>query len=313
MVPAAPPDKQERNRREQEPNRRAEHVFAALRSGQAGTGADFLPLTIWSDTAGGIGGRLNVHTDFWALYLARRGRGRHLVEGRTFSVARGDVYVMRPGMAHGYEDGDGLTLDAIHFQLALFDEPTLSTLRATPGFSALMNDDGPVGRWLRLSPGAFAEVEAVAAELRVEWESGTPDGALLVRAHFLRLLVLLARRYAGQLATEPQVAPGHERVVAEAVRRLDSGFSEPLRIERVAGEVGLSPDRFTEVFAAVMGRTPRDYLRHVRVEHALGLLKSTDDTVASVARACGFADAAHLARTLRDATGQTPTAVRKQL
>lgn len=312
MVPASPPEKQERIRREQEHSRRSEHDFAELRAGRAGTGADFLPLTIWSDTASAIDGQLNVHSDFWALYLARRGRGRHFVEGREFSVARGDVYVMRPGMAHGYEDGDDLTLDAIHFQLALFDDDTLATLRATPGFSALMNDDGPVGRWLRLSPGAFAEVEAIAVELRAEWQSGTPDGALLARAHFLRLLVLLARRYAGQLATEPHVAPGHERIVAEAVRRLDSGFSEPLRIEKLAGEVGLSPDRFTEVFAAVMGRTPRDYLRHVRVEHALGLLKSTDDTVASVARACGFSDAAHLTRTLRDATGQTPTAVRKQ-
>lgn len=303
---------QERIRHKQEPHRH-DHYFAELRAGRAGTGADYLPLTIWSDLATQIEGRTNVHTDFWALYLVRRGRGVHRVEGKAFSVARGDVYVMRPGMAHGYEGGDSLLLDAIHFQLSLFDEPTNAVLAATPGFSALMAEDGPAGRWLRLTPGALSEVEGIIEELRREWELGTPEAALLVRAHFLRLLVTLARRHAGRLFTEPDARPGHERIIAEAVRRLDTDFAEPMRIEKLAGEVGLSPDRFTEVFSALMGRTPSDYLRHIRLEHACRLLLSTDHTVAHIAQASGFADAAHLTRTLRQERGVTPTELRRQL
>jgi AraC-like DNA-binding protein len=311
MVPVAPAPRQERIRHKQEPLRHTKHVFAHLRASRAGTGADFLPLTIWSDVAAQIENRVNVHTDFWALYLARRGRGVHRIEGRAFSVVRGDVYVMRPGMAHNYEGGDGLLLDAIHFQLSLFDEETNTVLAATPGFSALMAEDGPAGRWLRLTPGALSEVEGMVEELRREWEPGTPEGALLVRAHFLRLLVTLARRHAGSLATEPDARPGHERIVAEAVRRLDAEFARPMRIERLAGEVGLSPDRFTEVFSAVMGRTPRDYLRHVRLEHACRLLLTTNDTVAHIAHASGFSDAAHLTRTLRQKRDLTPTELRR--
>jgi AraC-like DNA-binding protein/mannose-6-phosphate isomerase-like protein (cupin superfamily) len=312
MVPAAQGARKERIRHESEPLRHAAHQFATLRAGRVGTGADFLPLTIWPDIAGKIGGQTNVHTDFWALYLARRGRGTHRVEGQAFSVARGDVYVMRPGMAHGYEGGENLVLEAIHFQLSLFDASTLQVLTATPGFSALMAEDGPTGRWLRLSPGAFREVEDIVGELRTEWEAGTPEAALLVRAHFIRLLVTLARRHAGQLLTEPTTSFGHEKIVAEAVRILDAGFSQSLRIEKIAGEVGLSPDRFTEVFSRIMGRTPSDYMRHVRIEHACQLLLTTDNTVASVARASGFADAAHLTRTLRRRRGTTPTDLRRK-
>jgi AraC-like DNA-binding protein/mannose-6-phosphate isomerase-like protein (cupin superfamily) len=312
MVPAAEPGRKERNRRDEEPERHFAHTFATLRSGCACTGADFLPLTIWADVAAKIEGRTNVHTDFWALYLVRRGRGVHQVEGRAFSVARGDVYVMRPGMAHGYEGGDDLLLDALHFQLSIFDEETRKTLGATPGFSALMTKDGPAGRWLRLTPGALVEVESIVEALRSEWKAGTPEAALLVRAHFLRLLVTLARRHAGLLSTEPAASPGHEHIVAEAVRRLDARFSEPLRIERIAAEVGLSPDRFTEVFSSVMGRTPSDYLRHVRIEHACQLLTTTDNTVASIAQSAGFADAAHLTRTLRQMRGLTPTTLRRR-
>ena len=112
-------------------------------------------------------------------------------------------------------------------------------------------------------------------ELRREWAAGTPDGTLLARGLFLRLLVHLARRYAESHAPgadSPPAAPGassaQEATVAAAVRYLDEHFAEPLRVEQVAASVFLSPDRFTEVFARTMGRTPRDYIRHLRVERA---------------------------------------------
>jgi AraC-like DNA-binding protein len=252
------------------------------------------------------------HRDFFALYLVRRGRGIHRIEGRDFAMARGDVYIMQPGMVHGYVTGDGLVLDAIHFQTTLFDDATRAVLARTAGCEPLFAPTaaGDHGRWLHLTPAGFAQIDEIVAELRAEWQRGTEDAALLVRAHFLRLLLLLARRRTGQEAPERLGATGHEAIIAAAVRQFDTHFAERIRIEKVAGEVGLSKDRFTEVFAQVMGRTPSDYLRHVRLERADHLLRTTDATVAAIARETGFADAAHLTRALRAATGTTPRALR---
>lgn len=278
--------------------------FETLRAGRPGTAALWVPLTIWDDHFGDSSESIrNYHEDFFGLYIVRSGRGIHRIEDRDYQVARGDVYVMPPGAAHRYISGENLCLAAIHFTLDLFDAADRVVLLQSPGVEPLLTG----GRWLHLSPGALTTVEGILHELRNEWDAGTPTGALLVRAHFARLLVLLARRSKQAVGEVIAQRPGVEATVANAIRYLDIHFAEPLRIEQVASVVGLSPDRFTEVFAQIMGRTPSNYLRHLRTEHALQLLHKTDDTLSTIARAAGFADAAHLARTIRAITGKTPT------
>ncbi len=153
-------------------------------------------------------------------------------------------------------------------------------------------------------------------ELHREWASGTPDGTLLTRG----LLVHLARRYAEAGLTRP-VAPrengfGQEKTmqeatVAAAVRLLDEHFAEPLRVEQVAASVFLSPDRFTEVFARTVGCTPRDYLRHLRVECAKSLLRTTPHSISEIGMQAGFNDPAYFTRVFRAATGKSPREYRR--
>lgn len=288
------------------------HDFASVAAAFPGTAAQRgLPLVVRTDVLAGEAARtVNHHRDFFSLYVARRGRGRHIIDAAAYAVARGDVYVMGPGMAHRFDDCD-LTFDTIHFQPEVFDAATREVLARVPGFRALVLAEAggdPEGRWLHLTPGAGDAVAAMLEELRAEWQAGTDEGALLTRALFLRLLVFLARERARAAGEGPR--GGHESTVATAIRIMEERFAGSLRVEQVAAAVFLSPDRFTEVFAAAMGRTPRDYLRHLRLERALHLLQHTDRTVASVAAESGFSDAAHLARVVRAATGRTPRTFR---
>ncbi len=94
------------------------------------------------------------------------------------------------------------------------------------------------------------------------------------------------------------------------MRYLDAHFADPLRIEQVAASVFLSPDRFTEVFARTMGRTPRGYLRHLRIECARRLLLTAALPVSEVGARAGFGEAAYFTRAFRAATGLTPRAFR---
>lgn len=284
------------------------HGFASLAAAFPGTAAARgLPLVVRADVLAGEAARTtNHHRDFFSLYVARRGRGRHIIDTASYAVARGDVFVMGPGMAHRFDDCD-LAFDTIHFQPEVFDPEAREVLARVPGFQALVLAEpggDPEGRWLHLTPGAVDTVSAMLDELRAEWGAGSPEGVLLVRALFLRLLVFLARERARSGGEGPR--GGHESTVAAAIRTMEERFAGPLRVEQVAASVFLSPDRFTEVFAAAMGRTPSDYLRHLRLERALHLLRTTDQTVAQVAAESGFADASHLARVVRAATGQTP-------
>ena len=306
------------------------------------TAAARLPIVLWQDVVAAPERQATyVHRDFCSLYVVRRGRGTHVIEGVRYGIARGDVYVMGAGMSHHFEGCDRLVTDTFHFQPTLFDRETRDALAATPGFHSLFVRDTPPGtedgpqegisppeagreRWLHLTPTQHDTVAATLRELQTEWSASVCDlSVLLTRALFLRLLVHLSRFRAESRspaaslsqrhtsAPPPGFAGGQEETVAIAVRYMEEHFAERLRIERLAAMVFLSPDRFTGVFAAVMGRTPRDYLHHLRIEHAKMLLATTMEPIGRVAQAAGFAEPAYFTRVVRAATGLSPTTYRR--
>ncbi|MFM7320006.1 MAG: helix-turn-helix domain-containing protein [Armatimonadota bacterium] len=294
------------------------HEFAVLSARHPDTAVRHgVPLVVLTDTVARHGEwtqRPHVHRDFFSLYLARSGTGVHRVDERAWPVAPGDVTVMRPGMSHRFTAVDALAFDTFHFLPAVLAESERSLLSATSGFQTLLHpspESGAAGeaRWLRLTPDAFARARDLADAIRAEWVSGTPDGALMARTGFLRLLVLLARAARGP-EVEHSSRGRREGTVDAALRYIDDHHGRSLRVAEVAAAVFLSPDRFTEVFSAAVGRTPRQHLRAVRVRRAVELLARTTWTVARIASETGFTDAPHLARSVRAETGRTPGAWR---
>ena len=311
-----------------------EHSFVTLIPHGAGTAAMKIPFLMWQDTINGPEHQgTNYHRDFCSLYIVRRGSGFHVIDQIRYAVARGDVYAMGPGMSHYFEGCDRLVTDTFHFVPTLFDPETRDALSQTPGFHALFVTDPSVAhgdvaaagatreRWLHLTPTQHAVTLGLTAELLAEWRSGSaPTTILLTRALFFRLLVRLSRCHAENVdqsslagrATPPLAFAGsHEATIAGAVRFMEERFPQPLRIGQIAAQVFLSPDRFTGVFSEVMGRTPRDYLHHLRIEHAKMLMVTTDLPMSQIASASGFHEAAYFTRVIRSATGMSPTEFRR--
>ena len=307
------------------------HQFQHLAAKWQATAAAAVPLVIYQDSlSGGNEAQANCHLDFFSLYFVRQGRGTHYIDGIPYGVSRGDVYAMGLGMTHWFAGCDNLQTDTLHFAPEIFDPATLNALAETPGFQSLFVEEplrrgkahkerehGEPGRWLHLTPDAYAPVAEMLRELQREWAAGTPDGTLLTRGLFVRLLVHLARRYSETIGVAPRSTaregdPTTEATVAAAVRLLDERFAEPLRVEQVAASVFLSPDRFTEVFARTMGRTPRDYIRHLRVECAKSLLTTTSHSISEIGMQAGFNDPAYFTRVFRAATGKSPREYRRE-
>jgi len=299
-----------------------EVTFQSLASAAAGTGADHQPLYYYPDlTERDTPLQAYRHVDFFSLYIMRYGRGVHMIEGAPYAIARGDVYVMGIGMTHYFTECDSLMADTLHFTPRIFDTSSLAALTKTPGFHSLFVDEAlqqrreEAGRWLHLPPEAYAGVMQSLQELRSEWEVGTAEGAVIARGLFFRLLVHLARHFV-QSGHQPSSAPApsfaREMTISAAVQYLEENFSEPVRIADLAAKVFLSPDRFSEVFFAVMGRTPRDYLSHLRLERAKTLLMTADLNMTQIALTAGYGDASHFTRVFRAATGMTPTQYRRE-
>jgi AraC-like DNA-binding protein len=270
------------------------------------------------------GWQIQRHKDFLSLYFVMSGRGTHIVDDQKYAICRGDVYLLGVGATHRFVDCHDLVATTIHFSPALFDEEMLEALLETPGFQPLFVEpavqESPDGeergaRWLHLGPDTLSGISVDLDEIMREANSSGPVRKVLVRALMLRLMIRLSRLYEAYGAANgltPSRRSLNENSVATAVRFIDENFASILRVNEIAKMVYLSPDHFTEVFSAVMGRTPRDYIRHVRLEHAKARLQNSNLPITQVALECGLSDHAHLSRVFRASVSLTPSQYRAQ-
>ena len=146
----------------------------------------------------------------------------------------------------------------------------------------------------------------------------------------MRLVALL--RYAGEhsiFELEEEVSsvlsllwedtvPGRRKEIH--VRRLKAARDElldwgdaPPSLAEVAMRCGLAPSAFTHAFKAEFGCTPSVLLRRHRLEKAAALLRTSRESLSSIARSAGFADQAHLCREFKRILGTSPGEFRRVL
>ncbi len=96
----------------------------------------------------------------------------------------------------------------------------------------------------------------------------------------------------------------------EAIRQADpaAGGLFPL-----AAALEVSPYQLSRSFSRELGVSVTRYRNRVRIATALDLLRGDDCPLAEVAATLGFADQAHLSRSMRQHTGRTPAALRREL
>lgn len=101
--------------------------------------------------------------------------------------------------------------------------------------------------------------------------------------------------------------------MAIVVEHIESHIDEPLPVERLARESGLSIPRFKSRFRAEAGFPPAEFVMRRRIERASRLLSSTHATVLEIALQSGFTSSQYFASAFRRVTGMTPTAFREKI
>jgi AraC-like DNA-binding protein len=230
------------------------------------------------------------------LVAARRGVFIRQVHGRGVVVDGTLAYLSAPGMveqfAHPVAGGD-----------------ICAVVGFDPGLiAALAGGDSDVAH-PALPMDAASEL-ALRHMIRLA-RLGDPDGSLPERV--IRLVsVLLARRFPGRVRSgRPATTAARERLAGQAKAVL---AADPrLGLVGLSRVVGCSPHHLSRVFAQLTGRTVSQYRNRLRVSLALDRIGEGEKDLARLAHDLGFSDHAHLTRTIRAATGHTPSACRALL
>jgi len=104
-----------------------------------------------------------------------------------------------------------------------------------------------------------------------------------------------------------------DKKVLEAQQWLECHYSEEIKLESVAEQLGMSPRNFSRRFKAAAGSSPREYLLIVRIEAAKELLQTTRLSVSEVAYRVGYSDLSYFSRIFQRSEGCMPHVFREEI
>jgi AraC-like DNA-binding protein len=228
------------------------------------------------------------------VVLARRGRFRRSAEGAVVDVDPAVGYVGLPGGEERFAHpagGDVCTAVCVSDTL----------------WASFAGDREPAAA-------LYVDAALDLAHRRLLGAAGGGDVAFGLAERLVGLLALAVRR-----VTERSVpamvgaGPADRALVGAARAAIAAEHPAAGGLMPLAAHLGASPYRLSRAFSREMGVSLTRYRNRIRVGRALDRLEAGEVDGGRLAADLGFADQAHLCRTVREHVGHTPTAVRRML
>lgn len=132
---------------------------------------------------------------------------------------------------------------------------------------------------------------------------------LITREIIYRLL----RGEQGDRLRHIAVFSGSAYRIARAIERLRKGYDQPLRIEEIARELGMSVSGFHHHFKAVTALSPLQFQKQLRLQEARRLMLGEGLDATRAAYRVGYLDASHFNREYKSFFGLPPMRDMEQL
>ena len=254
------------------------------------------------------------HThDFAELIIITRGGGTHWIDGTSYEVAAGDIFLIQDNTEHYFQERHDLEMYNI-----MFDDQYLAahlrSLRSLSGFNAFFLFE-PVFRRrhafmskLHLAPEVMNSLRNLLINMLSEVRSQLPGSDLMMLAKVLEIFVLIAREYSHNSNSKAQTLYR----LGEVISRMENNYSENWTIARLARIAAMAPSTFLPVFKEAMGTSPIEYLLNLRMSKAAGLLLKSNRSISDIALECGFHDSNYFSRQFRNYYNCSPREYRKK-
>lgn len=111
--------------------------------------------------------------------------------------------------------------------------------------------------------------------------------------------------------SEPVIENPDEKMMNQLMRYIEQHMAdEDLKMDQMADAIGISRTVLYSKIKKLMGVSPSDFLRQVRMQRAEQLVAKSRMSISEVAYAVGFADPKYFAKCFKRQTGKTPSEYR---
>jgi transcriptional regulator GlxA family with amidase domain len=127
------------------------------------------------------------------------------------------------------------------------------------------------------------------------------------------LLIERARPDTSAQPAPPMPVPVRDERVARALLWMEQHLASPMKISRVAAELGMSERSLERLFRSRLNETPQHSYLRIRLRHAKWMLENTGMSLASIAAELGFVDSSHMSRCFKSCYHALPGTFRSSV
>ncbi len=255
--------------------------------------------------------RNHKHTDF-ELSLILSGEGSYYTPSGNLDIRAGDILLFSTNEPHCITDiyTEDMRILNLHIQ-PFFLWNTEGSYLTNDYLKIFFDRNANFCNRLDRNNPAIADATALLLAIKKEFEEAQSDYATAIRALLLQLLITIRRRFPivneeGKKRLAVQNIDG----VVRAVAYIDDNFTSDITLEEIAAEAYLSKSHFCVLFKKLNGLTPWEYINIKRINKAVELLKTTNESVLDIATQCGYNNTANFNKIFKSITKQTPKAYR---
>jgi AraC-like DNA-binding protein len=233
-------------------------------------------------------------------------------------IAQGSKQVMLGEEIFRYDSG--------HYLISTVDLPITSQVveasRDKPYFSFRLNLDTALVASVMMESGieikkgdpsvkamdvSSTDADMLDAIVRLARLLDTPGeiqvlGPLIIREIVYRLL----KGEQGARLSHLMAAAGDTRRISRAIEQLRENFDQPLRIDDIARELGMSVSGFHHHFKSVTAMSPLQFQKQIRLQEARRLMLGEDLDAASAGFRVGYVDPSYFSRDYKKHFGAPP-------
>ncbi len=274
-------------------------------------GSLFFPIACYHDDLSVIHVPWHWHEEF-EFALAMENTPQVFVENAQILLNPGEGIFINSGALHAAQ---APVPDAAQIHSAVFHPRLISGNRDSVFWEKLVQpllQDSAL-RYVVLKPEIPWQKQVLDC-FRISWDAVVEekeDFENLTRYQISKALGLLTRNcpvISQSLSEQERIDAGRIRSMLEYI---DANFSYDLTVEQIAGHASVSSSVCLRIFHQLLGTTPMQYVKKLRLEKAAEMLKTTTKTVKETALECGFNDVSYFTRSFREKMGCTPKEYQK--
>lgn len=250
--------------------------------------------------------------DFLELAYIVSGKAKHIIDGNSMHIEKGDYFIVDYNTTHKYETYNNRPFALINcmFSPKLIDE----TLHKCHHFEDIATsyqvnvnyrnlDAKPTKFLYHDENGTIFHILKMMLE---EYEIKDLGCQEILKSYMIQLLIKTMRKI--KLPTAENL---DNNMVQHIIKYVQKHYHEKISLEEIAKKYGYSLSYISRIFKNEVGMTFQEYVQSIRIQESYRLLINTSKKVLDIAMSVGYSDVRFFYDIFKKQTGMTPTQYRK--